>query len=311
MRRRRFLHLGVRTLAAGAVLPAADGLMSISSALDPLLEQDPTSPAPPLLAVARGESSDAVTRAAVGALGGMERFVSRGDRVVLKPNISWDRTPEQAATTNPGVVASVVRMCIEAGARSVLVMDNTCVDARRCYRNSGIEEAAKNAGATVDFFEEERTRMMKIGGVRLTEWRVHPAFVENDVLINIPIAKHHALTRLTLGMKNWLGALGGSRGRLHQDLEGIIVDLAAFFRPQLTVIDCMRILTGGGPQGGSLDHVKRMDTVIASADPVAADVRAVRVFDQDPADYAYLEMAGERGLGRLAWEPAEEALLEI
>lgn len=311
MRRRRFLHLGVRTLAAGAALPAAEGLMSISSALDPLLEQDSPSPAQPLLAVAHGESADAVTRAAVGALGGMQRFVGKGDRVMLKPNISWDRTPEQAATTDPGVVASVVRMAFEAGAGSVLVMDNTCVDARRCYRNSGIEEAAKNAGATVDFFEEERTRMMKIGGSRLTEWRVHPAFVENDVLINMPIAKHHALTRLTLGMKNWLGALGGTRGRLHQDLEGIMVDLAAFFRPQLTVIDCMRILTGGGPQGGSLDHVRRMDTVIASADPVAADVRAVRVFGQDPSDYAYLEMAGERGLGRLVWEPAEEAILEI
>ncbi len=307
MRRRRFLHLGVRTIAAGAALPVADGLTSIASALDPFRAEDPAPSSVTLLAVAEGESPDAVTRAAVGALGGMERFVGDGDRVVLKPNISWDRTPEQAATTNPGVVASVVRMCLEAGARSVLVMDNTCVDARRCYRNSGVEEAAREAGARVDFFEEERTRMMEIGGSRLTEWRVHPAFVENDVLINIPIAKHHALTRLTLGMKNWLGALGGSRGRLHQDLDGIIVDLAAFFRPQLTVIDCMRILTGGGPQGGSLDHVKRMNTVIASADPLAADVRAVRVFGQDPSDHAYLDMARGRGLGRLGWEQAEEA----
>ncbi len=270
-----------------------------------------TAPGSPLLAVAHGPSPEAITRAAVEAIGGMGRFISRGARVVVKPNIGWDRTAEQAADTNPEVVAALVKMALEAGARSVLVMDNPCNDPRRCYQRSGIAAAAKAAGGTVDFFEEDRVRMMKLGGERLKEWEVHPAIIEADVRINCPIAKHHGLSELTLGMKNWMGSVGGPRGRMHQDIGTCIVDLAAFFRPQLTVIDAVRVLTRGGPQGGSLSDVKRLDQVIASADPVAAEARGAALVGRKPAEFAYIARAEARGLGRASWSAEEERLLEV
>ena len=266
---------------------------------------------PPLLAVAHGPSPAAITRAAVDAVGGMARFVSRGARVVVKPNIGWDRTPEQAADTNPEVVATLVKMAFEAGAKSVLVMDNPCNDPRRCYQRSGIADAVKAAGGTVDFFEESRVRKMKLGGERLKEWEVHPAIIEADIRINCPIAKHHGLSELTLGMKNWMGSVGGPRGKMHQDIGTSIVDLAAFFKPQLTVIDGVRILTRGGPQGGSLSDVKRLDTVIASADPVVAEARGVLLAGRKPAEFAYIARAAGRGLGRDLWSAEEEKFIEV
>jgi len=270
-----------------------------------------TTTAVPLLAVAHGPAPDAITRAAVEALGGMGRFVHRGDRVVVKPNIGWDRLPQHAANTDPEVVGAVVRLCLEAGARSVLVMDNPCNDPRRCYQRSGIAEAAKAAGATVDFFEEDRTRKMAIKGERIREWEVHPAIIEADVRINVPVAKHHSLAGLTLGMKNWLGAVGGSRGRLHQEIDTVVVDLAAFFRPALTIVDGVRVLTKGGPQGGNVADVRRLDTVIASADPVAAEARGAALLKRAPGDLRQIVKAAARGLGRADWQPAEERALEI
>jgi uncharacterized protein (DUF362 family) len=301
MKRRRFIQIGFESVAAGALLP-------FSRPLATALAADAVTP---LLSVAHGPSPAAITRAAIDALGGVASFVSRGDRVVVKANIGWDRTPEQAADTNPEVIATVVRMCVDAGAKSVLVLDNPCNDPRRCYARSGIADAVKAAGGRVDFFEEERTKKMAIGGEKVREWLVHPAFVERDVLINVPIAKHHGLAGLTLGMKNWLGAIGGPRNRLHQEIDHSIVDLAAFFKPQLTIIDGVRILLRGGPQGGSLDDVRRIDTVIAAADMVAAEARGVALFDRTAEETPHIAMAAARGLGRSTWNPAEERAIEV
>jgi uncharacterized protein (DUF362 family) len=301
MRRRRFLQIGYESVAAGALLP-------IARFAAPAIAADA---AHPLLSVAHGPSPAAITRAAIDALGGITAFVTRGDRVVVKPNIGWDRTPEQAATTNPEVVGTIVRMCVDAGAKSVLVLDNPCNDPRRCYARSGIADAVKAAGGRVDFFEEDRTKKMQIGGDRIHEWLVHPAFTERDVLINVPIAKHHGLSGTTLGMKNWLGAIGGPRNRLHQEISNSVVDIAAFFKPQLTLIDGVRVLTRGGPQGGSLDDVLRLDTVVASADMVAAETRAIRFLDRSAEDAPHIAMAVERGLGRSTWTPMEERSVEV
>jgi len=301
MKRRRFLHIGIEALAAGALYPLARAVGSAGA---------PETP-PPLLAVAHGPSPAQITRASIEALGGISRFVRRGDRVVLKPNIGWDRTPEQAATTNPEIVATLTTLCLEAGARSVLVLDNPCNDPRRCYLRSGIAEAVRTAGGKVDFFEEERTRKTAIGGEKLHEWPVHPAFIEADVRINVPIAKHHSLAGLTLGMKNWLGAIGGPRNRLHQQLDRSIVDLAAFFRPTLTLIDGVRILTKGGPQGGSPDDVRKLDTVIASGDPVAAEARGALLHGRDVDELPHIAIAADRGLGRARWQEAEELRIEV
>ncbi|MDM7917458.1 MAG: DUF362 domain-containing protein, partial [Candidatus Eisenbacteria bacterium] len=232
-------------------------------------------------------------------------------RVVLKANIGWDRTPEQAANTNPELLAGLVRLCLGAGAKSVLVLDNPCNDPRRCYTRSGIEAAVKAAGGRVEFFEEARTRKMSVGGSAVKEWLVHPAFVERDVLINVPIAKHHGLAGITLGMKNWLGALGGPRNRLHREIDRSIVDLQAFFRPDLTLIDGVRILKRGGPQGGSLDDVERLDTVVASADPLAAEARGAALHGRRAADLPHIRIGLERGLGRIQWEAGEERVLEV
>lgn len=251
------------------------------------------------LAVARGGSPRELTVAAIGALGGIERFVPRGAVVVVKPNIGWDRTPEQAADTNPEVVAAVVTMCLEAGAKKVKVFDHTCNEARRCYTRSGIARLAEEAGAEVSYVDARKFKVMEIGGENIPSWPVYTEVVEADVLINVPIAKHHNLSGLTMGMKNWLGAIGGRRNRLHQRIDDSIAELSRFFQPDLTVLDAVRILVRNGPQGGSLSDVERKDTVVAGSDPVAVDSYGASLFGLDGSRLGYLRLAEEMGLGKV------------
>lgn len=253
---------------------------------------------PPSLAVVQGDSPAAITREAIAALGGMKRFVAKGDRVVIKPNIGWDRTPELAACTNPEVVRTLVELCFDAGAKEVTVMDNTINQAQRCYARSGIAEAAKAAGAKAPYVNPFRLKKMALRGEWLKDWEVYTDFVEADKLINVPIAKHHSLSRLTLGMKNWLGAIGGSRNQLHQRLDEAMVDLAAFFKPELTVLDAYRILFRNGPQGGRVSDTKLQKSIVAGTDPVAVDALGASFFDLEPGDLPYLSLAQKRGLGQ-------------
>ena len=220
------------------------------------------------------EEARRLTRQAIEALGGMNRFVSKGHVVWVKPDIGWDRRPEQAATTNPDVVATLVEMSYQAGAKKVLVSDNPCNPARLCFPRSGIQQAAEKAGAEVIFLDERKFRKMSINGKVLKEWEVYQDIVEADRLINVPIAKNHNLCLATLGMKNLMGVIGGPRNRLHQDLGGTLVDLAAFLKPRLVVLDAIRVLTANGPVGGNLADVKRKDTVVAGVDQVAVDAWA-------------------------------------
>jgi uncharacterized protein (DUF362 family) len=252
----------------------------------------------PDMAIVTGESPAAITKEALAALGGMNRFIAKGDKVMIKPNIGWDRTPELAATTNPEVVKTLVELSFEAGAKEVTVMDNTINQAQRCYARSGIAEAAKSAGAKVPFVNEYRLKKMALKGEWLKDWEVFTDFVETDKLINVPIAKHHSLSRLTVGMKNWLGAVGGARNQLHQKINEAMVDLAAFFKPQLTVLDAYRVLTRNGPQGGRISDIKLQKTVVASIDPVAAETVAASFFEIRPEELAYLGIALKRGLGQ-------------
>ena len=152
----------------------------------------------PDLVISKGTSPARITEAALQALGGMGRFVSRGDVVLVKPNIGWDRTPKQAANTNPEVVATLVRLCLEAGAKEVKVFDYPCEDPRRCYVNSGIMEAAKGAGAKVSYVDERRFRKIEIKGEKLKTWEVYQEAVEVDKIINCPILKHHSSGRSCL-----------------------------------------------------------------------------------------------------------------
>ena len=160
----------------------------------------------------------------------MGKFVGKGDKVVIKPNIGWDRTPEMAACTNPEVVKTLVELALDAGAKKVIVIDNTTNQAKRCYVRSGIQEAVKQAGGDMLFVDDYRVKKMALKGEWLKEWEILLDVVEADKLINVPIAKHHSLCRLTLGAKNWLGATGGARNQFHQSLDKTVVDLSRFLQ---------------------------------------------------------------------------------
>jgi uncharacterized protein (DUF362 family) len=286
MERRNFLKNTALTL----------GGLAAWDACPPMLMAAPATRAD--LAVVHGTSPDKIVRAAVDALGGIRRFIAKGDVVVVKPNIGWDRKPEQAATTNPEVIATLIKLCYEAGAGKVKVFDRTCNDARRCYVQSGIEEAAKAAGAEVSYIDERKFREVKIpNGVAIQSWPIYTDVLEADKLINVPIAKHHGLGKLTLSLKNWMGVMGENRGRIHQRLDDTLVDLATVIKPALSVLDAVRILTAHGPQGGNLADVKRLDTVIAGTDQVAIDAYGSTLFGMTGADIGCITEAARRGLG--------------
>ncbi|HUX44153.1 MAG TPA: DUF362 domain-containing protein, partial [Terracidiphilus sp.] len=232
----------------------------------------------PKLTVVQGGEPRALVQEALKNLGGIQRFVSRQDVVVIKPNIAWDRTPEQAANTNPELVAEVVRQCWSAGAKRVVVTDVSCNEPRRCFLRSGIQAAARAEGAEVILPDPERFDEVNMGGVTLKNWPVFRPFLEADKVFNLPIAKHHALVGATLGMKNWYGILGGQRNRLHQQIHQSLVDLAGFMLPTVTIMDCYRILVRNGPTGGNLEDVELKKTVVAGTDPVALDAWVAKAY---------------------------------
>jgi uncharacterized protein (DUF362 family) len=257
----------------------------------------------PQMVVAQGQDPRALVRRTLEELGGIRRFISRGDVVVVKPNIGWDRTPEQAANTNPQVIAELVRQCQQAGAARVVVTDVSCNEPRRCFERSGIAEAARTEGAVVVLPEERKFRRVDLRGDVLRVWPVFEPFLAADKVINVPIAKNHSLTGATLGMKNWYGILGGVRQRLHQHIHESLVDLADFMRPTLTIIDAYRVLLRGGPTGGNPEDVLLKKTLVSGTDPVALDAYAARAYwDLDYRTLRYLALAADRGLGTMNFE---------
>ena len=263
----------------------------------------PSDPDLPEMAIVQGDDPRRLLRRALDELGGVRRFISRGDVVVIKPNMAWDRTPEQAANTNPGVVAETARLCFEAGAKTVVVADVSINEPRRSFERSGIAEAARRESAQVLLPEERKFRQVDLRGDVLRAWPVFGPFLAADKMINIPIAKHHSLTGATLGMKNWYGILGGQRQRLHQRIHESLADLAAFMRPTLTIIDAYRVLLRNGPGGGNLEDVALKKTLIAGTDPVALDAYAAKAFwNLGLDDLLYLRLASQRGLGTPQFE---------
>jgi uncharacterized protein (DUF362 family) len=257
----------------------------------------------PQMVVVQGDDPRALVRKALEGLGGVRRFIGRGDVVVIKPNIAWDRTPKQAANTNPLAVAEMVRLCLEAGAKRVRVTDVSCNEPRRCFQRSGIASAASAEGAEIVLPEEHLFRQINLRGDVLGEWPVLEPFITADKMINFPIAKAHSLTGVTLGMKNWYGILGGQRNRLHQHIHESLADLADFMRPTLTIIDAYRVLIRNGPVGGDLGDVELKKTLIAGTDPVALDAYAAKAFwNIAPETLLYLKLAQDRGLGKMAFD---------
>ena len=257
----------------------------------------PPDPSLPAITQATNADPTAALNAALDAIGGISRFVKTGERVVVKPNVGWDRTPAQGANTHPELVGEMVRLCLQAGAAEVKVVDNSCNDPRRSFLRSGIREAGEAAGARVLLPTEEDMVEANLGGRVLTTWPVLRHFIETDRFINMPVIKQHNLTRCTIGMKNLYGILGGRRNRLHQAIEESIVDLASFVRPTLTVVDGTRVMVRGGPQGGSLDYVEIRNTVLCATDQVAADARSVEYLGVRPDQVGHIVLAQEAGLG--------------
>ena len=263
-------------------------------------EPSPTT-SPAYLAVARGPSPEAITYAAIEALGGMTSFVKEGSDVIIKPNICVDyHPPEYAATTNPAVVAALVSMCLDAGAKRVRVMDYPFGGtAASAYEISGIKAAVEAAGGEMTIMSYPKYVQVDIPeGKSMSRTYIFRDILETDVLINVPIAKNHGSTKLTLGEKNLMG-LVMNRNMMHDDLSQRIADLTSLVRPDLTVVDAVRILTAHGPTGGDLADVKQTDTVIASRDIVAADAYATTLFGMTGADIGYIQASADMGLGTM------------
>jgi len=297
--RRQFIRLAGATVVGAALFQAGCAAPSGGTA------GRRTPPAPTgdqaYLAAARGADPAAITRAALAALGGIERFVKSGNDVIIKPNICVDyHTAEYAATTNPVVVATLVTLCLGAGARRVRVMDTPLGGTpESAYAITGIGEAVRAAGGVMEVMSPAKFVKSSIpDGKDLTAWDVYQDVLQTDVLINVPIAKHHSLARLTLGCKNLLGTVA-TPNMIHRNLGQRIADLTSLIRPTLTVVDAVRILAAHGPTGGSLNDVKQTNTVIASHDIVAADAYAATLFDLTGADIPYVQAAADMGLGTL------------
>jgi uncharacterized protein (DUF362 family) len=252
------------------------------------------------LVAVRGAEPDAMFDAAMSAYGGMAKFVHKGQRVLVKPNIGWDVDVARAGNTHPMLVKRIIEHCYNAGAKEVFVFDHTCDNWTKTYSNSGIERAVKDAGgkivsgATEGYYQEISIPK----GKRLTTAKVHEQLLQSDVFINVPILKHHSSARLTIGMKNHMGVVW-DRGFWHKnDLHQCIADFATYRKPDLTIVDAYNVLKQNGPRGVSLADVALTKAQIISTDPVAADVAATKLFGLDIPDVAYLNLAAEAGVGR-------------
>lgn len=292
MDRRRFLKTG---LLAGASL-TVPGFYSNYFAR--------TSRIPPnafdLVAVRNGEP-DVMFDSGIAQLGGMGAFVKKNQKVLIKPNIGWDVSPERGGNTNPKLVKRIIEHCFEAGAKEVYVFDHTCDDWRRSYSNSGIEKAVKDAGGKIVSGESENYyQSVSIDGAKaLTQPKVHELVLESDVFINVPILKSHSSTKLTVTMKNMMGVVW-DRGYWHRNnLHQCIADYALFRKkPSLNVVDAYYVMKQNGPRGVSLNDVALMKSQIISTDMVAADAAAAKLFGIEPDSISYIKIADSMGVGK-------------
>ncbi len=251
-----------------------------------------------LVAVRNGEP-EAMFDKAIESLGGMGAFVKKDQKVVVKPNIGWDVSPERAGNTNPALVKRIIEHCFTAGAKEVYVFDNTCDDWNKCYKSSGIEDAAKAAGAKiVPGNAESYYHDVDIPkGVKLKKAKVHELILESDVFINVPVLKHHSSADLSIAMKNLMGVVWDRMYWHRNDLHQCIADYPTFRKPDLNVIDAYRVMMKNGPRGVSVSDVVSYKTLIVSPDIVAADAAAAKVFGSEPEDIPYIVKGSELGVG--------------
>jgi len=253
------------------------------------------------LVAVKGGEPELMFDKAMASLGGIERFVPRGSKVVVKPNIGWDVPPDRGGNTHPKLVARIIAQCLQAGAKEVSVFDHTCDSWSRCYKNSGIETAVKDAGGKIvpgnneGYYQKVSVPM----GRRLTEAKVHELVLDADVFINVPVLKHHSSSMVTIGMKNLMGIVWDRWYWHRNDLHQCIADFMSYRKPTLTVVDAYNVMKQNGPRGVSAGDIVNMKSLIVSTDPVAADAAAAMIFGAQPADVRHIQLAAEMGLGRM------------
>jgi uncharacterized protein (DUF362 family) len=297
--RREFLKKGLSLglIAGGAVILGKP---------DILLGKEKVAGMPDLVAVKNGEP-DAMFKKAISLMGGMRQFVKKGQTVVVKPNIGFPRKPEIGATTNPLLVKTIVEHCYQAGAKKVYVFDNvvspTSDNAKNCYRISGIEDAAKAAGAIVVPADDFKYIKVKIPGAKILKTtEVHELILNSDVFINVPVLKHHFSTHLTIAMKNLMGIVSNRMEYHLRGLDQCIADFCLFRRPNLNVVDAYRVLMshgGEGPRDEALLQVELKKTLLMSRDIVAVDAAAAKIFGKNPEVIKYINLAHEQKIGNM------------
>lgn len=252
------------------------------------------------MAIAQGGDRTKTVQQAIDTLGGIEKFVSPGDRVVIKPNIAFATPSSLGATANPELVAEVVRLCYDRGkAKEVIVTDNPINDAASCFTISGIAKAASKAGAKLMYPKNRYFQNTTLaGGKLIKDWPVYyePLSIA-DKLIGITPVKDHHRSGASMTMKNFYGLLGGRRNVFHQDINGIISELAVLFKPTLVILDGTVVMKSNGPTGGSLSDLKHADTIIAGTDMVAVDSYGASLLDMTVDELPYLKLAENAGAG--------------
>jgi uncharacterized protein (DUF362 family) len=303
--RRDFLKTGV---AAGAVLSLAR--MGRIFAAEPAAAAAPVAPTPgnrPVLVAVRDGSRAAMLDKALASLGGIGAFVQPGQTVLIKPNIGWDAPPDRGANTHPELVGHLTQLCLAAGAKSVSVFDNTCDQWQRCYENSGIEKAARDAGAIV-INGKDRSYYREVaipGGVKLKTALVHSLVLDSDVLLNVPVLKHHSGTGMTAAMKNLMGVIW-DRGFYHQNnIHQAIADFLLLRKPTLNILDAYHPMVRNGPRGKTVDDLVEMRSLLASTDPVALDAAAAKMLGLEPEKIAYIKFGDEMKLGTMDLEAVD------
>ncbi len=293
MQRRTFL----KTLGAGVWTGAHLALLGRGQRAD--AGEVTAGAVPDLVAVKNGEP-EALFDRGIEALGGMGRFVKKGQRVVVKPNIGWNVPPERAANTNPRLVRRIVEHCLQAGAREVYVFDHTCDDWRDCYRTSGIEQAVKEAGGKIAPGNSEGyfQQIALPHGQRLRAAKEHELILGADVVINVPVLKSHGGAKLSVAMKNLMGMVW-DRGEWHaNDLPQCIADFTTYRKPDLNVVDAYNVLQRHGPRGVSENDVVRQRSQLLTTDLVTADAAAAKLFGVEPDTVDYIRIAHAMGVGR-------------
>lgn len=294
MNRREFLKRSFKYLLTGGVALKLGGIQNIFSAEENKIKKFD-------LVAVKGDDIKKMFIEGIKYLGGIKKYVKKGQTVAVKPNIGWNKSPEQAANTNPELIAQIVKSCYSAGAQKVFVFDHTCDSWRKAYKTSGIMDAAKNEGAIVlsANFEKDYKKVSIPKAKILKSTKVFKYYLSADVIINVPVLKHHGTTRLTIAMKNLMGVVWDRWIWHATDLNQSIADFIAFRKPDLNVIDAYRVLTRNGPRGVSEEDVVLMKTLILSDDIVAADASAALLFGEKPENIKHIKIAYEKNLGNI------------